>query len=98
MEFDETLAIIKCISKQFKRGSKERSALKLCCKSLLFAYDREVRDEFLDFSNKKEKLSGLDIIQLKTYGCEIPSQHKTSGVIELESEIDILAAKIEKFL
>ena len=97
-EYEKTAAILGQIAKQFKRGSKERKVLKLCGQSLFFAFSHEVRNEFLEFANNKGDLRGRDIMYLKLNRLEIPLKHKTAAVVELESEIDLLVAKIDKFL
>jgi len=94
---EKTLAILGQIAKQFKRGSKERAALRLSGESLFFAFSQEVRKEFLEFVNHKGDLSGRDILYLRSNGLEIPHRHKIEAVVELASEIDLLIAKINNF-
>jgi len=99
IEFEEICAIIEPIAKQYERDSKEYLALERCCQILLYLFVWDARDDFLKYVNDEQKyiLTGLDVIKLKIYGCEIPEEFRTAEVLALESEIDRLAATIEGF-
>ena len=56
---------------------------------------QETRTQFEHFIKTKDRpLNGLELLQLKVYGIDIPHEARTPEIMELVSEIDVLAAKL----
>lgn len=95
MNNEEALQILRQIAETFSRDSSESQSLEMAAQAMVFCECSAARDKFLDFiKNKNRPLNGYEILQLKTYGVEIPEEYRTPDIVALESEIDALAAKI----
>jgi hypothetical protein len=95
MEIQKALETLERIAQSFPQESQEAKAVEAACNALLFVEISEKRRQFEHFiATKSRPLNGLELIQLKVYGIDIPEGQRTSEIVELASEIDILAAKL----
>ena len=95
MKNQETLETLWQIAKSFPQESQEAKALEVACHALVFVDCQETRTRFEHFIKTKDRpLNGLELVQLKVYGLDIPDEAKTPEIMELASEIDAIAAKL----
>ena len=95
MDIQEALETLGQIARSFPDESQEAKALEAACDALLFLCTDNARRQFEHFVRTKDRpLNGLELIQLKVYGIDIPDDQRTPGIMELAAEIDQLAAKL----
>jgi hypothetical protein len=95
MTLEQDLQVLKKIARSFPRNSKEYKTLVKAAKLMMFLEDVDVCKQFEHFiKNIHRPLTGIELIKLKSYGLEIPNEYRSSKILELESEIDALVAKI----
>jgi hypothetical protein len=95
MEIQDTLETLGRIAASFPRDSQETKAIETAANALFFARTLEVRNQFQNFVRRLNRpLNGLELIQLRVCGIDIPDEQKTPKIVEFASEIDSLAAKL----
>ena len=95
MEIKKVLGVLEQIAQSFPQESQEAKAVEAACNALLFVDINEKRRDFEHFIETKDRpLNGLELIQLKVYGIDIPDEQMTPEIVNLASEIDILAGKL----
>ncbi len=96
MDIEKVSEILEPIAKSFPQESQEYKALETACLALLFVSAQKTRNQFEDFIKRKDEpmLGGLQLLQLRVYGIDIPDKQRTPEIMELASEIDALATKL----
>lgn len=97
MKTQEAIETLHQIFESFPQESQEVKALEMACQALVFVSIQETRSQFEHFIETKGRpLNGLELIQLKVYGIDIPDNARTPEVLELAAEIDMVAAKLRQ--
>ncbi|MCX7428830.1 MAG: hypothetical protein NTW96_24790 [Planctomycetia bacterium] len=98
MESKVVLTILGQIAASFPQESQEAEAIKVASLAVLYANVQETRTLFERFIREKDRpLNGLELIQLRLYGLDIPDNARSPEILALSSEIDKLAEKLSKF-
>ena len=95
MALDETLETLGRVAASFPEESEEAKAIETAAASLAFVLRQKTRADFEDFINNKNRpISGYELINLRMCGIDIPDELRTPEVMQLESEMDVIAAKL----
>lgn len=96
ISLEKVIEILEKMKDLFPPKSEEGAAILVAAQAVACEMREGVREEFRRCVEGRSTLMGIDLIQLKSWGIEIPEEYRTPEFLALESELDILIAKINK--
>ena len=93
----DILNTLRNIAESFPKKSEESKAIEKAIKALVYIDTQNVRQSFKEFINMLDRpLNGIELINLKLHGLEIPEVQRSHEVVALEGELDALVDKLNK--